>query len=56
MLDHLAMLERDYRKLAEPWLRRLAEIEALRPSPPIFIDMTTPEQRQRIEALIKEGT
>lgn len=35
----LIELEREYRKKAEPYIKRLAEIEAMKPPPPIVINV-----------------
>lgn len=46
----LASLHRSYQKAAEPFVRRLAAIEACKPPPPIMIrwDDLDPEMQRRI--------
>ena len=39
LLEMIAMIQKDYQKQIEPYIKRLVLIESLKPPPPIFITL-----------------
>lgn len=50
--EQLAALHKSYMKTADPIIKRLGEIEACKPRPPVMIGFT-PDQRRQIEAMLE---
>lgn len=38
LLEQVAEIQREYQKMIEPYAKRLAEIQSLRPPPPLIVD------------------
>ena len=52
-LDRIAELEREFRKAAEPWIKRLATLESLKPmSFTVRIEQLSPEFQKSIKGKV----
>ena len=58
LLEQIDLLRREYEKVAKPYIDRLAQLQALKPVPPVFFpsfDSLSPETKEMISKVINRG-